>query len=80
MDMTTLANPFRVWGEMARSLRDRFVRELEDRQSVSPHRDEVLTEMATIIASCQCLGYSLQRMQQADPKAFAAFLRAMEGS
>lgn len=80
MDMTTLSNPFRVWGEVARSLRDRFAGELGSQKNYSPYRDEVLDEMATIIKSCEQLGRSLQHLQQHDPQAFTAFLRALEDS
>ena len=81
MDMATLANPFRVWSQLARGLRDRFLVELG-----APHKPypeptgEVLTLMAAIITRCEQTGTALHKLQQMEPEAFEAFLKALEKS
>jgi len=79
-DMSTLANPFLMWAELARGLRDRFLEELGDPRPVSATTDDVLNELAVIIARCDHLGTSLHRLQQTNGPAWDAFLRALEKS
>jgi hypothetical protein len=78
VDIGKLANPFHVWAELARGLRQRFLAEVGDEPS--PHAAEVLTEMSEIVRRCQCLGISLEHLHRHDPKAYDAFLRALETS
>lgn len=78
MDMSTLSNPFRVWAELARGLRDRFVAELGEQPPTSSA--EVVDDLAFVIAHCEHLGSALRRLQEKDGKAFDAFIRALEGS
>jgi hypothetical protein len=78
MDIGKLANPFHTWAELARGLRCRFLAEVGD--DPSPHATQVLAELAEMITRCECLGISLEHMHRHDPKAFDAFLRALEGS
>ena len=78
MDTTEVMNPFRVWSELARGLLDRFVAELGNERS--PYTGEMLGQLAGIITHSQHLGASLERLRQHDPKAYEAFLRALEGS
>lgn len=75
----TLANPFRIWTELARGLKDRFVKELGE-QPRSAYSGEVLGMMAALVTHCQHLGSSLQRLSESDPEAYDAFLRALEKS
>jgi hypothetical protein len=77
MDMNTLANPFKVWAELARDLRDRFVAELGE-PPYSPYAREVLGELAAMITCCENLGVMLQRLDECDQEAFDAFVRALE--
>jgi hypothetical protein len=78
-DMTTLANPFHVWGQLARGLRDRFVAELGECEK-SAYTGEMLGKLAALTTSCEHLGLSLRRLQQNDPAAYLAFVRALEKS
>jgi hypothetical protein len=80
MDMSTLANPFKVWAELARGLRDRFVAELGDERPFSPYTGEVLGELAAMITRCEHMGVSLQHLHEYDAEAFDAFVRALETS
>jgi hypothetical protein len=79
-DMSTLSNPFHVWGHLARGLRDRFVAELDQNKPRTPYAAEVVGMLAGMITRCEHMGISLRRFQQNDPEAFAAFLRALEKS
>ena len=77
--MSTLSNPFRVWAELARGLRERFIKELGDPpypQSAS----EILTAIASIAMRCDSLSASLKRLNTSSPDAYEAFLRALEKS
>jgi hypothetical protein len=79
-DMSTLANPFHVWAHLARGLRDRFVAELDEGKPRSAYAGEVVGMLAGMVTRCEHMGLSLRRLQQNDPEAFAAFLRALEKS
>jgi hypothetical protein len=76
MDMSTLSNPFAVWAELARGLRDRFVAELGEERPTSS--EEVVDDLAFVIAHCEHLTSSLRRLQEKDGDAFEAFMRAFE--
>jgi hypothetical protein len=80
MDMTTLANPFHVWAELTRGLRDRFVAELGNERPFSPYTAEVLGSLAAMITRCEHMGTLLGRLHENEPKDFDAFVRALEKS
>jgi hypothetical protein len=73
-------NPFAVWAELACGLRDRLVSELGDERPFRPYAGELVGELAAIITRCQHLGVALQHLFEHDPKAYDAFLRALERS
>jgi hypothetical protein len=79
MSIGDFANPFCTWAELVRGLRDRFVAELGD-QAVTAYSGEVLGELAGLITRCEHIGVRLERLNQNDPKAFDAFVRALEKS
>lgn len=74
-----LMNPFRVWAELGKGLRDRFVAEM-GQADVTPYAGEVLGMIAALVTRCEHLGTALQRMHDHDAEAYDAFLRALEGS
>jgi hypothetical protein len=76
-DMTTCANPFLVWAELARGLRDRFLAELGQTQESSLFANQMLGKLAAMATNCDHLGISLQRLSENDARAFEAFLRAL---
>jgi len=77
-DMTTLANPFHVWGALARGLRDRYVAHLVGEHPASAYAAEVAGKLAALITHCEHLGISLERLGRHDREAYCAFLRALE--
>jgi hypothetical protein len=79
MNIGDFANPFHTWAELTTGLRDRFVAELGD-QAITPYSGEVLGELAAMITRCEHMGIKLERLNQSDPKAFDAFVRALERS
>jgi hypothetical protein len=79
MDMTTLANPFRIWAELARGLRERFAEELGE-PPYAQVPSEILTAIGSIAMRCDTLSASLKRLNGSDPKAYDAFVRALEKS
>jgi hypothetical protein len=80
-DMSTLANPFRTWAELARGLHNRVMKEMgEGPQMASPDMAEFLGSLAGLATDCDRIGQYLRRVQERDPDAFNAFLRALETS
>lgn len=69
-------NPFEAMAEMLRSLRQRFVGELQDSQLLSLPVGEVLGGLALLINDCEMLRADLERL---DPWALAALERAIGG-
>ena len=76
----TVINPFRVWAELVRGLRDRFVAGLGQERPVSAHAGEVLGQLAGLATRCDHMGATLQRLQDGDPEAFDAFVEALRTS
>jgi hypothetical protein len=80
-DLTTLANPFRAWTELARVLRNAFVEELKvDYQPMTPHCGEFLGSLSALITQFEHLDKRLHGLERHDHAAFEAFLRALENS
>jgi hypothetical protein len=80
MSTAQYANPFRTWATLASELRDRFSAELGAGESEkTPWAIDLLASMSAIATRCKALGITLERMEQHDPAAFEAFLRALEG-
>ena len=75
-----LINPFYTWVILTRGLRDRLVKELGDERPFSPYAGEMVGELAGLITRCEHLGTSLERLRERDPKAYDAFVRALETS
>ncbi|HEY6371123.1 MAG TPA: hypothetical protein VIX37_11130 [Candidatus Sulfotelmatobacter sp.] len=75
--MSTLANPFHVWAQVARGLRDRFVAELGEKRPYSPYTGHILGMLAATITRCEHMGIAVRHLQEKDPDALAAFLRAL---
>jgi hypothetical protein len=79
MDMGTISNPFKTWAQLVTDLRDRFVANLGS-EPPSPHAGELLGQLAAIATRCDHLSATLSRLQGNDPRAFDAFLAALEQS
>jgi hypothetical protein len=82
-DMTTLANPFRTWAELARGLRNRVVEEWSPNPqsaALSPYAAEFLGSLTALATHCDKLGEYLRRLEEHDHDAFDRFLKALERS
>ena len=75
-------NPlFTTWAELTRALRDRFLNELRldgGRTVTSPYTGEVMGNLAALITQCEHLDDALARLARNEPKAYKAFLQALE--
>jgi hypothetical protein len=78
--VTTGWNPFLSWGELARGLRDRFVAELDLKgpAEMTPHCAEFVGTLAGLITTIDHLGKRLEGMARNEPRAYEAFVCAME--
>lgn len=77
--MTDPANPFRVWAELTRGLRDRFMKELGP-EVLEPHAGEMMGSLAALVTRCEHMSEALDRLERRSPAAYEAFLRALAGS
>lgn len=77
-------NPFNVWADLVRGLSDRLTAQMDADgllvEAPSVYAVEVANDLRGLIKQCEKIGVSLQRLRQQDPKAFDAFVRAMETS
>lgn len=82
-DAVSIANPFRTWTDLARGLRERFVKELDAAEAhtpPSPHLSEFMGTLASLITHLERLDARLIGLERHDHPAFEAFLRALENS
>ncbi|HEY1897019.1 MAG TPA: hypothetical protein VGG62_12130 [Terracidiphilus sp.] len=80
MGSDTVTNPFHVWADLARGLRDRFVSELGEERPFAPQVSEIVGILAGTVTRLEHLGNALDRLSERDNEAYEAFARALEKS
>lgn len=80
MTVSHVNNPFRVWAESTRRMRDRFICELNsaDGASLTPQSAALIGNMTALVNSFDRLETRLRQIERQDPQAFDALVRAMQ--